>query len=297
MESGAHGAGAVGKRVIVEVRSGPMASRKGVINPGGSLRVGRAEQADLALTYAEDLSGIHFEVTWDGAACSLADLSSKNGTLLGGERVTTAKLWSGAWIRAGGVDFMVYFEAHTRPSPKHLDGLPMVMREQALAELREAMKAAPLYAVLDSARSLRILELLRESVEEFRSLYDGVTADKMAEGAPYIVRMREDSGLLSRLVLEGWGDAWGIYLTCKRPLNEVRGQFRKILMVTIEDVEGEEPVYFRFYDPRVLEAFLPICTPRQEDEVFGEVERFLYEDSDGRLVRGARAPKSSGSGR
>ena len=46
-----------------------------------------------------------------------------------------------------------------------------------------------------------------------------------------------------------------------------------------------------------LEAFLPLCTPRQEDDIFGEVDRFYFEDSDGRLVRAARAPRSAGQRR
>lgn len=283
-----------GGRVIVEVRYGPMAARKGIIQPGGSLVVGRSDEADLPMTYGEELSAKHFEITWDGKTCRLRDLESHNGTQLSGDPVKEATLSNGSWVRAAGIDFMVYFEAATRPSSGQISTLPVALREQALEELRAAMRDGPLYAVLDSARNDRVLTVLREAVEEHRSLYDGVTADRMADGAPYIVRFREDSGLLTRLVMEGWGDAWGIYLTSQRPLNEVRAHLRKLIMVSLEEdgVPEGEPVYFRFYDPRVMEAFLPIVNSRQEDEIFGDVQRFLYEDSEGRLARGARAPVS-----
>jgi len=284
---------AVGRRVIVEVRYGPAASQKGVIEPGRALRVGRAESADISIPSDEHMSTAHFEITWDGATCALSDLGSFNGTLLSGEHVTSARLAHGDWVRAGSTDFSIFFEAHTPPRPEQLSTLPLPVREQALSELTGAMKDAPLYAVLDAARSERIPTLLKESVDEVRSLYDGVTAETLAHVAPYLVRLREDSGLLSRLVIEGWGNAWGVYLTCSRRLRDIRAQLRKILMVTLE--EGDpEPVYFRFYDPRVMEVFLPLCNPRQEDDIFGEIDRFHFEDSDGRLVRATRAPHRAG---
>lgn len=294
VESGTNSAGS--RRVIVEVRYGPAAAQKGIIEPGSTLRVGRREDADIPILSDEHLSAAHFEITWDGTTCTLLDLGSFNGTLLGGERVTSAKLSHGDWIRAGSTDFSVFFEARTPPRPAQLSTLPLSAREQALAELREAMGNAPLYAILDAARSERIPILLQESVDEVRSLYDGVAVDTLAHVAPYLVRFRQDSGLLSRVVLEGWGNAWGIYFTCKRRLKDIRAHFRKIVMVTME--EGDpEPVYFRFYDPRVMESFLPLCTPRQEDDIFGEIDRFYFESSDGRLVTAVRSPRSAGSRR
>src|SRR5687767_2884051 len=98
------------RRAIVEVRSGPSASRKGVIEPGGALRVGRAEKADMAITHDEQMSVVHFELTWDGATLGLADLGSATGTFLGGERVTRGPVAHGDWIRAGSTDFSAFFE-------------------------------------------------------------------------------------------------------------------------------------------------------------------------------------------
>ena len=39
-----------------------------------------------------------------------------------------------------------------------------------------------------------------------------------------------------------------------------------------------EPLYFRYYDPRVLRAWLPTCDPAQLAEFFGPVEFFIAED-------------------
>lgn len=292
MESGVEGAR---RRVIVEVRYGPMASRKSVLEPGGALRVGRTDQADLMVPHDEHMSGVHFELTWDGATCALADLESETGTFVSGERVAKSKLANGDWVRAGSTDFSVFFEMHTRPRPDHLSRLPQALREQALGELLRARKGGSLYAILDAARTERVLFLLRESVEEYRSLFDGVTAERMADAAPYLVQLREGSSLLERLVMEGWGSAWGVYFTSKRPLKEVRAHLRKLLMVTSE--EPDEVLFFRFYDPRVLPIVLPTCSVRQRIEIFGEIDRFLCEDERGGVLRIEReAPRDGARG-
>ena len=41
-----------------------------------------------------------------------------------------------------------------------------------------------------------------------------------------------------------------------------------------------DPMYFRYYDPRVLRSFLPTCTPRQLAEFFGPVGFFIAEDEE-----------------
>jgi hypothetical protein len=285
---------AAGRRVIVEVRFGPSASRKAVIEPGGALRVGRADKAGMVIPHDEQMSAVHFELTWDGATCLLADLGSAAGTFLGGERVTRSSVGHGDWIRAGSTDFSVFFEMASLPWPNIRSTAPLPLREKALEELMGPLQGGSLHVLLDAARAERILFLLREAVEEYQSLFEGVTAVAMAEGAPYLVKLSAGSALLSRLVLEGWGDAWGVFFTCPRPLKEIRAHFRKIVMVTLEEREG--PVYFRFYDPRVLRLFLPTCTARQEDELFGPVDRFLCEGEGGEVVRYARTKSAPGRG-
>jgi hypothetical protein len=58
----------------------------------------------------------------------------------------------------------------------------------------------------------------------------------------------------------------------------VREHFRKFLLVKIDGNEGD--FYFRFYDPRVLRAFLPTCAPDEAAEFFGPVRLFIAEDSE-----------------
>jgi hypothetical protein len=242
------------------------------------LRVGRSNVVDLPIPQDARLSAEHLALTWDGARCRLRDLGSAHGTKLQGEEVREAEVRSGAWIQAGDTTLMVYFERHSPPR----GGAPAPVDEtvDALAELR---RTEGLHAVVDASRSPRVLALLRESIEDHRSLYDGVQGAALAHCAPYLVAIRPDSSLLDQLVLEGWGARWAIYLSSPRPLKDVRRHLRRFLMV--EDDETGELYYFRFYDPKTLRIFLPTCTPRQRQDFFGDVTCFLAEGDHGELCR------------
>jgi len=267
------------RRLVVEVRSGPLLGHKRVLEPGDTLRVGRTERADLAFPADDGLSAVHFELSWDGAACRLRDLGSARGTLLSGAPVSAAAVPHGGWIKAGETSLSVHAEAHTPPfAPRIVDRMKA---DRALRSL--VPRAGRLYAVLDAARDSRILVLLRESVDEARSLYEGVKGEALADVAPYLCAFRPGSGLLERLVAEGWGHAFGIFVESGASFKEVRRHFRRFLMVT-EDATGAR-MYFRFYDPRVLRAFLPLATVRQRDILFADVvDAFLCEDEDAHLT-------------
>ncbi|HSO00456.1 MAG TPA: DUF4123 domain-containing protein [Candidatus Nanopelagicales bacterium] len=303
-------------RCIVEIRWGRLSGTKAVIPPGGALRVGRTERADLAVPHDAQLSAVHFELQWDGRRCALRDLESGSGTRLhgallpgtgtgtgtGADADAEAEVEHGGWIRAGGTDFMVYVEGRTPPPREDPADIPGRLRfhearrqrsaEAALRELRAEAASAPLYAVLDAARGARILELVRESVEPHRSLYEGAPGEPLEDVAPYLVGpFAPDSRLLDRLVMEGWGKRWGIYCTTPRAFRELRRHLRRFLVVEVDDT-GER-LYFRFFDPRVLGRFLPTCSPRQEEELFGEIRAFFVEGQRGE-VRALRPRSDDG---
>jgi len=255
-----------GRRLVLQVRWGRMAHQRRILGPGQVIRVGRAQAMDLSIPHDVEMSHAHFELAWDGAQGHLQDLKSTAGTLLGGERVDTGVVSHGAWIRAGTTDFSVYFEGTALPVPLN------EATAQALAVLRAQEN---LFAVLDMARSPRVLELLQESTEEYLSLYEGPQGEALADVAPYLVRLTPGSKLLERLLAEGWGQSWGIYFTCPLAFLETRRHLRKFLMVESEGMR--ERMYFRFYDPRVLHVFLPTCTPAQKREFLGLISGIFHE--------------------
>ncbi len=282
-------------RLVVEVRGGRSGGTKVVIDPGRTMRFGRTEIADVAVPGDELLSGVHFELSWDGARCRLRDRNSHVGTTLGGAPVLRAEVPHGGWIRAGRTDFMVYVEGRTAPGDSmdeeaESDGAAgesedeaarRAAAERAVIELRDEAARAPLYAVLDAARDEHILDIVRESVERHQSLYEGVDGEALEQVAPHLVGpMRADSMLLERLVLEGWGRRWGIFVTSDAPFKEVRRHLRRFLMVELTG--NEEKVYFRFYDPSVMTAFLSTARPAQRRELSAGLHAALAERAPAR---------------
>jgi hypothetical protein len=277
-------------RAIVEIRFGPLQGKKVVLAPGERVRLGRAEPADLPVPHDRAMSPLHCEIGWDGERCTVRDLGSAKGTVLDGAVMHAGRegvAGHGHFLRVGDTVATIHFEEKTPPRP----GADVAMtpaKARALSVLHA--EPAPLFAVLDAARDTRVLEVLRESAEPYRSLYEGIPAEGLGHVAPYLVALPRGCRLLERLVREGWGKRWGIYLTSKRPFKEVRTRLRRFLMV--EDADTGEALYFRFYDPATMRVFLPVTTPRQRAELFGddEIASFWVEEKDGRATRYERAP-------
>lgn len=288
-------------RCILEVRWGKLGGTKAVIEPGKSLRVGRTARADFEIPHDAKMSNVHFELSWDGKTATLRDLDSQAGTQLHGETVKEGSVRHGGWIHAGETDFLVYIEGNT-PAPSSDDeddedspaDEPMELSankleskqasrraaERALAFMRGLSAQKPLYAVLDAARDERILVLMREAVEQHRSLYEGTEGEAYEDVAPYIVGpLAPDARLLERLVMEGWGKRWGFFCTSRVAPVEVRRHWRRFLMAELGERSGR--VYFRFYDPWVWRMFLPMCTPKQSEDLFRDIDGVYCEGTLG----------------
>lgn len=279
------------RHAIVSVLWGRQRGLKRAIAPGETLRVGRTERATLVIPDDAKLSGLHFELTWDGERCHLKDLGSALGTEVGGRRVDAGPVPHGGWVRAGETSFLVHVEGATpppepdvydpdyEPDPPHL----AARRAEALDALRAAERRGSLYAVLDAARDERILVLLRESIDEATSLYEGTGGEPLADVAPYLVRLERGSPLLDALVREGWGKRWGFYARCRSTTRALKRHLRRFLVVRNEETGGK--MYFRYYDPAVLRVFLEAATPLMRSELFGEMEELLLEGPRASLVR------------
>lgn len=277
-------------RLIVEIRWGKLAGTKVAVQPGGKLRVGRTERANLVVALDGKMSAEHFEIRWEGGKATARDLGSIEGTKLGGRPLAGGEgeaLRHGGWIQAGTTHFLVYVEGMTPPGEVWFESEEQVQRarrrqraaESALSDLQEIAGREPLYAVLDAARDDRILELLREHVEPHRSLYEGAEGETLEEVAPYLVGpMQGDSGLLESLVQEGWGKRWGIWFTSAERFRDVRQHWRRFLMVDLD--ETEESVYFRFYDPAVMKIFLEQAGALQYSQILRCTGAILVEVPD-----------------
>ena len=137
------------------------------------------------------------------------------------------------------------------------------------------------FALLDAARDEHIYPSLLTADCNWTSLYRGDAAARMAEVAPYLVELERDSLFVRWLLRHGWGKSWGIFVGATVGMELLRNHFRKFLMAQLPNGRS---VYFRFYDPRVLRAYLPTCTDEELKAIFGPVERYAMENADGELL-------------
>jgi uncharacterized protein DUF4123 len=133
-----------------------------------------------------------------------------------------------------------------------------------------------LYALLDAARSHEIPLRLRTGGVHHDCLYEGPSAGALWFVAPYLARCERDSAFVSWLIEAGWGRSWGAFVAASGDQASLRQHFRKFILV--KKAGDEADFYFRFYDPRVLRAFLPACAREEASEFFGPARVFIAED-------------------
>ncbi|MFO0612795.1 MAG: DUF4123 domain-containing protein [Polyangiaceae bacterium] len=249
-------------RGILQIRSGARAGDKTLLREGEGVVVGRAAPAELVIPGDPELSAVHFEIRFDAGAFVVTDRASRLGTWVEGAALAAPRVvGTGAFVRAGRSSFTLHVEGPTRPRRA-----PRSEAVDARMRAVSTLTAAPgWFGILDASRDTRILELLARAIDPMKSLYEGRAGDAMADAAPYLVAFSPRSWLLERILVEGWGEAWGVFIRSPRSFQDERRHLRRLLMVHLEG--REHPVYFRFYDPRVLARLGPALSRAQRDEL------------------------------
>lgn len=153
------------------------------------------------------------------------------------------------------------------------DKIPLgVLREQIFA-----IPDATVYAVLDGASVPELPQMLARWQIESVCLLRGELEPDVAQAAPYLAVFQPETPFAEWVLSEGWGKHWGIFAVSNANFRALRQHFRTFLMVYTP--EGK-PVYFRYYDPRVLRVYLPTCNAKELRIVFSPVLRYIAEDED-----------------
>lgn len=146
--------------------------------------------------------------------------------------------------------------------------------ELDLSEALFANGQTDVFAVLDGASAPDLVKNLFEHEPEYCCLYRGELKPDIASVAPYLVRIEPGEKFTEWLLAEGWGVHWGIFLHSVAALRPLRDHFRQFHTVELPD---QRTVLFRYYDPRVLGAFLPACNTAELTAFFGPVQNFIME--------------------
>jgi len=159
--------------------------------------------------------------------------------------------------------------------------MPSVNLERVMNHLWQRAEAEPslrFYAVLDAARNEGIYPKLADSGIDFVNLFRGEKARELETVAPYLSPLERDDPFTQWIFNNGWGDSWGILVESLAGLRELKRHFQGFLMVYDED---GKPLYFRYYDPRVLRVYLPTCNGSELAILFGPVDHYWAEGEDG----------------
>ena len=131
------------------------------------------------------------------------------------------------------------------------------------------------WMILDCARDQKpIFRFLLGCHLEYSCLYSGPLAPALEMAAPYLVQLEYDNQETRHLLEMGWGNSWGILMRSGTTLKKLRRHLREFLIV--RDPQGRR-MAFRYYDPRVLRAYLPTCNGEELRTVFGPIDRFWTE--------------------
>lgn len=150
---------------------------------------------------------------------------------------------------------------------------------------RVLAQAAPrvrtrVYLLLDAARDPRIHDAIT-TLGTRRHCIFGDVPPALARVAPHIVASDTDTPIASMFATEGRNRSWGMMLRSEAGIDDLAEHLYGLVRARLP--EGRE-VLFRFWDPRVMRAYLPTCTAGELAHVFGPIETFLVEQGDGQWL-------------
>jgi hypothetical protein len=169
-------------------------------------------------------------------------------------------------------------------------GKNFIMNAPSSEKILSAMLGIPrspdehLYAIVDAAQDQRIYPMLKQAGRTSFCLYlpkihfpADIISPELATAVPYLLQVEQNDMLIKELLSEGWGNHWLIFLICALPAEFVHRHCSNCILA--QDTEGNR-FHFRYYDPRVMHAYLPECNGQELELIFGPVARFFLEDEE-----------------
>jgi hypothetical protein len=151
-------------------------------------------------------------------------------------------------------------------------------RPTSREELVKIASDGRLFAVLDACDEAEVPSKIDEiGRDRAACLYKGALDEDVQEVAPYLVSV--DTQLLDWMLETFDTRPWGVFVVSTADLRTLRQHLRDLLVV--EGIDGE-PMYFFFYDPRVLSTFIDTCDAEELEELYGPVMAYgvLTEGED-----------------
>ena len=178
------------------------------------------------------------------------------------------------------------------PLPGHLATHGLVQR---LWPHGDTLDGLQVHAIVDAAQDPSIVAMVRTTGLERTCLFSGVLSPELEAAAPFLVHLSPTAPFTRCLFEQGWHAHWCVLLMAPADvsLKQLRRHLRTLLRV--QD-EGGRQLMFRFYDPRVLRAWLPTCNALELARVFGPIDRWVCVGDAAAWLEFDRPIPGSGSG-
>lgn len=157
-------------------------------------------------------------------------------------------------------------------------------------ELQQPGQQAP-YLLIDCAGvEGGAARLPRDIFDEFECLFTGDLAEELKDVAPYLGRLASLRPEAQAVVEDLLTRHLAILVTLRLPVgseeapsfSQVHRHLRKFNVVY--GPEGK-PLFFRYYDPRVIVDVLKVLDEQQLKTFFGPMERLCLSGADGGMVQ------------
>lgn len=132
-------------------------------------------------------------------------------------------------------------------------GIQVIPSDRIGERLSDLIKNNNMYGLVDAAGGDKARSFLGRVNANAQCLYDGESAEVMKDHAPYLVDFRTHPVFLDDFVASCWGNSIGYLVMSDFEMRDLKKHFRKFVYVGLPD---GKMAFFRFYDPRVLRAFL-----------------------------------------
>lgn len=159
----------------------------------------------------------------------------------------------------------------------------------SLDQLRRFASGGYLYALIDATDQTLVPYRARQlGPGKAISLFSGTAKEQYWQVAPYLFHL--DPELLDWTIAKLWKEPWGIFIITKATFEDIRVHLKKFLLAQLPD---GKVWYFRYYDPRILKAYLPACNPWELQKFFGPIRAFAIaggEQEKPTMVQGLNNP-------
>jgi hypothetical protein len=155
-------------------------------------------------------------------------------------------------------------------------------------QLQQFAEGGFLYAITDGADE-PLLRTMIPQLGQLRACPVVAAGTPEQELTPYVVAV--DPMLLDWLRRNVWSKPWGVFVLAESDLASLAQHFARFLLITLPDGENW---FFRFYDPRLLQVFLPNCSAEELSAFCAPVRAFAIPSGEGGEIEIMRYVPGSG---